>query len=112
MVNGKPVKVSLSLIEGLAFNNIFSCPFLNTIKASIKTKNTSLVSGLLVEQFSMEMMVPKRSKETPKISEELPDSLPVSIQGKQENMEDIGSKSSRVELDKTVIHQHQILGQH
>ena len=37
VVNGKPVKVSLSLGEGVACNTIFSWPFLHTIKDSIMT---------------------------------------------------------------------------
>ena len=46
------------------------------------TKNNALVSGLLGEKFRLEMMVPKRPKETPKTSEGLPVSLLVSIQEK------------------------------
>ena len=76
------------------------------------TKNNALVSGLLGEQFRMEMMVPQRSKEAPKTSEGLPVSFPVKIQGKQDNVEDRGSRSSRVELKKMVIHQRQIPGKH
>ena len=55
------------------------------MKASIMTDNNALVSGLLGEQFRLEMMVPQRYKESPKTSEGLPVSLSVSIQGKQEN---------------------------
>ena len=47
MVNRKLVIVSLDLEEGVAYNTIFSCPFLHTIKASITTKKNALVSGLL-----------------------------------------------------------------
>ena len=47
VVNGKPVTVSLALVEGVVCNTIFSCPFLHIIKASIVTKNNDLVSGLL-----------------------------------------------------------------
>ena len=57
---------SLSLREGVARNAIFSWPFLQTIKASKMTENNALVSGLLGEQFKLEMMVPQRAKETPK----------------------------------------------
>ena len=46
------------------------------------TDNNALVSGLLGEKFRLEMMVPKRAKETPKKSEGLPVSLLVSIQEK------------------------------
>ena len=74
-------------------------------------ENNVLVSGLLGEQFRMEMMVPQRSKEAPKTSEGLPVSLSFSIQGKQENMKYRRSRNSRVELKKTVIHQRQIPGQ-
>ena len=96
MVNVKPVTVSLALGEGVACNTIFSWPFLQKIKASIMTKNNALFSGILGEQFKMEMMVSQRSKEAPKKSEGLPVSLIISIQVKQDNMEDIGIRSSRV----------------
>ena len=43
------------------------------------TDNNALVSRLLGEQFRLDKMVPKRYKEAPKTSEELPFSLPVSI---------------------------------
>ena len=85
MVNGKPVTVSLAIVEGVAFNTIFSWPFLQTIKASIMIKDYDLVCGLLGEQFRLEMMVPQRAKEAPKTSEGLPVSFPFPIQGKQEN---------------------------
>ena len=68
------------------------------------TKKNELVSGLLRYQFRMEIMVPHRSKEVTKKSEGIIVSFPVSIQGKQENMEDRGSRSSRAELKKTLIH--------
>ena len=35
------------------------------------TENNALVSGILGEQFRLEMMVPQRAKEEPKISEGL-----------------------------------------
>ena len=112
MVNGKPVTVFLAIAEGVSCNTIFSWPFLQTIKPSIVTKNNALVSGLLGETFRLEMMVLQRAKEAPKTSEGLPVSLQFSIQGKQDNMKDISSRNSRVELKKAVIHQNQILGQH
>ena len=68
------------------------------------TKNNALVSALLGEQFRLEMMVPQRSKESPKTSEGLPVSLPFSIQGKQDNKKDRSSRNSRTELKKTVIY--------
>ena len=83
VVNGKPMTVSLDLVEGVTRNTIFSWPFLQAIKASIMDKNNALVSGLLGEQFRMEMMVPQRAKESNKTSEGLPVSLPVSIQRKK-----------------------------
>ena len=69
-------------------------------------------SGLLGERFRLEMMVPQRSKESPKTSEVLPFSLPVAIQKKLDNMKDRGISNSTVELNKTVIHQRHIPGQH
>ena len=83
VVNGKPATVSLALGEGMTCKTIFSWPFLQIIKASIITENNDLVSGLLVEQFRLEMMVPQREKESPKTSEGLSFSLAFSIQGKQ-----------------------------
>ena len=58
VVNGKPMTVSLALGEGVACNIIFSWTFLQTIKSSVMTKNNVLVSGLLGEQFRLDMMVP------------------------------------------------------
>ena len=46
------------------------------------TENNELVSGILGEQFMMEMMVTQISKEAPKTPEGLPVSMLVSIQGK------------------------------
>ena len=60
----------------------------------------------------MKMMVPQRSKESPKPPERLPVSLPVTIPENKNNTEDRGSRDSTVELKKTEIHQHQILGKH
>ena len=77
MVNGKPVKISLSLGEGVAYNTIVLWPFMYTIKASIVTENNALVIGILGEHFRLDMMVPQRDKESPKTSEVLPVSLPV-----------------------------------
>ena len=76
------------------------------------TDNNALVIRLLGEQFKLEKMVPKRAKESSKTSEGLPVSLPFSIQGKKENTKDISIRNIRVELKKTVIHQHQIPGHH
>ena len=52
----------------MAFNTIFSWPFLHTIKASIMTEKNASVSGLLGEQFNLEMIFLQRTKEAPKIS--------------------------------------------
>ena len=101
MVNGTPLTVSLTIGGGVACNTTFSWPFLKTIKASIMTENNALVSGLLGEHFNLDMIVPQISKEAPTTSEGLPVSLPVSIQGLEENMKDRSSRNSRVELKKT-----------
>ena len=66
-------------------------------------KNNALISGLLGEQFRLEIMVPKRAKEATKTSEGLPVSLPLSIQGKQDNIKDRSSINRRMELRKVVI---------
>ena len=76
------------------------------------TENNSLVSGILREQFRLEMMVPQISKKEPKTSEGLTVSFPLSIQDKQENMKDRISRNRRVGLKNTVTHQRQIPGQH
>ena len=110
VVNVKLVTVSLTLGEGVACNTIFSWPFWQTIKASL-TKNNYLLIALLREQFRLEIIIPQKFKEAPKTSEGLPVSLTVTIQGKQENMKDIGSSNIMVELKKTVIHQRHISGQ-
>ena len=60
----------------------------------------------------MEMMVPQRANEAPKTSDGLLVSLPVVIPETQNIMENRGSMDITIELKKTVIHQHQILGQH
>ena len=39
--------------------------------------NNALLSGILVDQLNMDMMVPQRAKEAPKTSEGLPVSSPV-----------------------------------
>ena len=80
--------------------------------ASIITKNNALVSGILGEQFQMEMMFPQRSKEETKTSLVLPFSLSVLIQIKQDNMKDIGSRNNRVETKKKIFHQRHTPGQH
>ena len=54
--------------------------FLQTIRASIMTKNKASVGRLLVYQFKLDMMVPKRAKEAPKTSVGLQVSLPFAIQ--------------------------------
>ena len=107
MLNVKLMTVSLAPGEGVACNTIL----LQTIKVSIMTENNAFVSGLLGEKFRLEMMVPQRSKESPKTSEGLSVSLPVSIQGKQYSMKERGSRNSRVELKNKLIHQCQIPGQ-
>ena len=73
-------------------------------------KNNDLVSRLLGVQFSMEIVVSKRANETTETSEGLTVSFLVAIQGKQDNMKDIGISNSMLELNKTVIHQRQIPG--
>ena len=75
-------------------------------------ENNTLVIGILVEQFRLDMMVPKRSKEAPIISEGLPVPLPFSIKGKQENMKYRSSRNIRVELKNAIIYQYQIPWQH
>ena len=85
-------------------NTTFSWPFMQTIKVSIVTENNALVSGIPGEQFRPEMMVPQISKEATKTLEGLIFSLPASIQGKQYNMKDRGSRNRRVELKNTVTH--------
>ena len=92
--------VSLAPGEGVACNTIL----LQTIKVSIMTDNNAFVSGLLGEQFRLEMMVSQRSKEAPKILYKLPFLLPVSTQGGKYKMEGRGSRNSTVELKKTAIH--------
>ena len=76
------------------------------------TDNNALVSGLMGEQFRLEMMVPQRAKEPPKTSDGIPVSLPFSIQVKQENTKNRSSRVGRVELKNMVIHQRHIPGQH
>ena len=95
-VNGKPVTVSLALVEGVARNTIFSWTFLQTIKDSIISNGNALVIGLLGEQFNMEIMAPQRSMESPRTPEELSVLLQVSIIEKQNNMEDRGSMDRMV----------------
>ena len=68
VVHGQPLTVSVDLGEVVACNTTFSWPFLQKIKASIITDKNSLVSGLLGDQFRLEIMVPQRSKEAPKTS--------------------------------------------
>ena len=51
VVNGKPVKVSLTIVEGVTCNTIFPYLFLQTNNYLIMTKNNDLGSGLLGEHF-------------------------------------------------------------
>ena len=111
MVNRKSVTVFLDLGYGVACNTIFSWPFLQINRASITTNNNYLVSGLLVEQFRLDMIVPQIYKEPPKKSKGIPVSFEFSIQGKQENTKERISRNIRVELKKTVTQQRQIPGQ-
>ena len=90
----------------------FLWPFMQKIKALIITNDNALVSGLLIDYFKLEIIVPKRDKESPKSSEGLPLSLPITITDTQNNTEDKGNMDSTMELKMTVIHQRQIPGQH
>ena len=69
VVNGKPGTVSPDLGEGATCNTIFSWPFLQTIKASIMTKNNDLVSGLLGEHFRLQIWFHKESRKHQNIRE-------------------------------------------
>ena len=111
VVNGKPTTVLISIGEGGACNTIFSLPLLQTMKASMMTKNNSLVSGLLGDQFKLDIMVTQRAKESTKTSEGPTVSLSVLIEVKQDNTKEICSRNSIVELNKAVIHQRHIPGQ-
>ena len=66
VINGQPWTVSFALGERVSCNTIFSWPFLETIKALTITKNNTLFSGLLGEQFKLDMMVPKYLSKNPK----------------------------------------------
>ena len=79
VVNKQLVTVYLAIGEVVSCNTIFSWPFLKTIKSSIMTKNNYLFNGLLGDQFKMDIMVPQIYKESPKASEAIPVSLPVTI---------------------------------
>ena len=63
VVNRQPVTVSLALQKGVTQNTIFSRTILQTIKAEILTKNNASVSGILGENFKLEIVVPQISKE-------------------------------------------------
>ena len=80
------------------------------------TDNNALVSGNLVEQFNLDMMVPQGARGAPKLSEETPFLLPVTITKEiPETSTKIfgrGSTGSMVELKDTLIHQQQIPGHH
>ena len=80
VVNGKPVTVYLSLLEGVARNTIFSWTFLQTIKYEIITNGNALVIGLIGEQFNTDIMAPQRSKEYTRTPEGIPVSFPSAIQ--------------------------------
>ena len=80
----------------MAYNTIFSWALLQTIKASIVSKNNDLVSGILGEQFRMKMMVSQRSKGAPTISEGIPVSFTVAIQETQDNTKDRGNRNDPV----------------
>ena len=88
----------------------FSWLFLQTIQASIMTNINTLISGIFGDQSNLDMMVLQRAKEAPKTSEGLPVLFQVTIPETQNNMEVKGSMDSMVELNKMVIHQHQIPG--
>ena len=68
------------------------------------TKNNALISGILGEQFNLEIMVPQREKEATKTPEGITVSFPLAIQETQDNMKDKGISDITVELKKTVIH--------
>ena len=104
------VTVFLSLGGGMARNTIFSWPLLQTIKDLIMIKNNTLSSGILGEQFNLEMMVVQRAKESPKTLEGIPFLLPFEIPETQNNTEVGGSMDITV-LPRTIINQCQILGQ-
>ena len=67
--------------------------------ASIMTKNNTFVSGLMGDQFKMEMVVTQTFKEETKILAGLPVSLPET----QNNTEGRLSMYSTVKLKKEVI---------
>ena len=80
VVNGQPVTVSFDLGKVVACNTLFVWSLTKKIKAYIKTKNNALISGLLGEQFKLEMMVLQRYQEAPKTPEGIPVSFPSAIQ--------------------------------
>ena len=80
----------------MVLNIIFSWKFLKTIKASISSKNNTLFSRLVGDQFKLDIMVPQIAKEVPKTPEGLPVSLPVAIPETQNNTEERGIMDSTV----------------
>ena len=58
--------VPFDLGKVVACNTLFVWSLTKTIKAYIKTKNNALISGLLGEQFKLDMMVPKYLSKNPK----------------------------------------------
>ena len=110
VVNVQLVTFSLALGEGMVCNTNFSWLFLQTIQASIITNNNILISGIFGDQSNLDMMILQRAKEAPKTSEGLPVLFQVTIPETQNNMEVKGIMDSMVELNKMVIHQHQIPG--
>ena len=85
---------------------------MKSIKASILNDNNSLVIVFLGEQFKLEMMVTRRSREATESSEGMPFSSKFStIEGRSEiiNRNCYGIiMDSIVELKEKVIHQLQI----
>ena len=75
----------------MARNTIFSWPLLQTIKDLIMIKNNTLSSGILGEQFNLDIMVPKRDKEATKTSKGIPVSLTVAISETSNNTDNRGS---------------------
>ena len=64
----------------MSCNTIFSWQLLHKIKASIINKNNDLISGILGDQFKLDIMVPQRAKKSPIISGGFPVLFPVAFQ--------------------------------
>ena len=73
-------------------------------------RKNKLVSGTLGEQFKMEMMISQITIEAPKISDEMPISLPVSILEVLNNKDKKGRMDRNMKLKKMVLHQHKLPG--